>query len=32
VGDAATGAVVGGILSIVLLDGAFAVLFIRLGL
>ncbi|MBD0272422.1 MAG: ABC transporter permease, partial [Acetobacteraceae bacterium] len=31
VGDAATGAVVGGIVSIVLLDGAFAVLFYRLG-
>ena len=31
VGDAATGAVVGGIISIVVLDGAFAVLFYRLG-
>jgi phospholipid/cholesterol/gamma-HCH transport system permease protein len=31
VGDAATGAVVGGIVSIVVLDGAFAVLFYRLG-
>jgi phospholipid/cholesterol/gamma-HCH transport system permease protein len=31
VGDAATGAVVGGIISIVVLDGAFAVLFFRLG-
>lgn len=31
VGDAATGAVVGGIMSIVVLDGAFAVLFFRLG-
>ncbi|WP_328733492.1 ABC transporter permease [Falsiroseomonas selenitidurans] len=32
VGDAATAAVVGGIVAIVLLDGAFAVLFERLGL
>lgn len=32
VGDAATSAVVGGIVSIVLLDGVFAVLFNRLGL
>jgi len=32
VGDAATAAVVGGIVSIVLLDGVFAVLFYRLGL
>jgi len=32
VGDAATGAVVGGIVAIVLLDGAFAVIFERLGL
>ena len=32
VGDAATAAVVGGIVSIVLLDGAFAVLYERLGL
>ncbi len=32
VGDAATSAVVGGIVSIVLLDGAFAVIFERLGL
>jgi phospholipid/cholesterol/gamma-HCH transport system permease protein len=32
VGDAATAAVVGGIVSIVLLDGVFAVLFFRLGL
>ena len=32
VGDAATAAVVGGIVSIVLLDGAFAVIFERLGL
>lgn len=32
VGDAATTAVVGGIVSIVLLDGVFAVLFFRLGL
>jgi phospholipid/cholesterol/gamma-HCH transport system permease protein len=31
VGDAATAAVVGGIISIVLLDGVFAVLFFRLG-
>jgi phospholipid/cholesterol/gamma-HCH transport system permease protein len=31
VGDAATGAVVGGIVSIVVLDGLFAVLFFRLG-
>jgi phospholipid/cholesterol/gamma-HCH transport system permease protein len=31
VGDAATAAVVGGIVSIVLLDGVFAVLFFRLG-
>lgn len=31
VGDAATAAVVGGIVSIVLLDGAFSVLFFRLG-
>ena len=31
VGDAATGAVVGGIVSIVVIDGAFAVLFYRLG-
>ncbi|MBK1662091.1 ABC transporter permease [Paracraurococcus ruber] len=31
VGDAATGAVVGGIVAIVLLDGVFAVLFFRLG-
>jgi phospholipid/cholesterol/gamma-HCH transport system permease protein len=31
VGDAATGAVVGGIVSIVVLDGAFAVVFYRLG-
>ncbi len=31
VGDAATGAVVGGIVSIVVLDGAFAVIFYRLG-
>ncbi|WP_424810549.1 ABC transporter permease [Roseococcus sp. YIM B11640] len=31
VGDAATGAVVGGIISLVLLDGIFAVLFFRLG-
>jgi len=31
VGDAATAAVVGGIVSIVLIDGAFAVLFFRLG-
>jgi phospholipid/cholesterol/gamma-HCH transport system permease protein len=31
VGDAATGAVVGGIVSIVVLDGAFAVMFYRLG-
>jgi phospholipid/cholesterol/gamma-HCH transport system permease protein len=31
VGDAATAAVVGGIISIVLLDGIFAVLFFRLG-
>ncbi|PZW48358.1 phospholipid/cholesterol/gamma-HCH transport system permease protein [Humitalea rosea] len=31
VGDAATGAVVGGIVSIVVLDGIFAVLFFRLG-
>jgi phospholipid/cholesterol/gamma-HCH transport system permease protein len=31
VGDAATTAVVGGIVSIVLLDGVFAVLFFRLG-
>jgi phospholipid/cholesterol/gamma-HCH transport system permease protein len=32
VGDAATAAVVGGIVSIVVLDGVFAVLFFRLGL
>jgi phospholipid/cholesterol/gamma-HCH transport system permease protein len=32
VGDAATAAVVGGIVSVVLLDGIFAVLFYRLGL
>lgn len=32
VGDAATSAVVGGIVSIVLLDGVFAILFFRLGL
>jgi phospholipid/cholesterol/gamma-HCH transport system permease protein len=32
VGDAATSAVVGGIVSIVVLDGVFAVLFERLGL
>jgi phospholipid/cholesterol/gamma-HCH transport system permease protein len=32
VGDAATAAVVGGIVSIVLLDGAFAVIYERLGL
>jgi phospholipid/cholesterol/gamma-HCH transport system permease protein len=32
VGDAATGAVVGGIVSIVLLDGLFAVIYERLGL
>ncbi|MBE9605043.1 ABC transporter permease [Acetobacteraceae bacterium H6797] len=32
VGDAATAAVVGGIVSIVLLDGLFAVLFFRLGI
>jgi phospholipid/cholesterol/gamma-HCH transport system permease protein len=32
VGDAATSAVVGGIVAIVLLDGAFAVIFERLGL
>ena len=32
VGDAATAAVVGGIIAIVLLDGIFAVLFFRLGL
>jgi phospholipid/cholesterol/gamma-HCH transport system permease protein len=32
VGDAATGAVVGGIVSIILLDGIFAVIFERLGL
>jgi phospholipid/cholesterol/gamma-HCH transport system permease protein len=32
VGDAATAAVVGGIIGIVLLDGVFAVLFFRLGL
>lgn len=31
VGDAATGAVVGGIVALVLLDGLFAVLFFRLG-
>jgi phospholipid/cholesterol/gamma-HCH transport system permease protein len=31
VGDAATSAVVGGIISIVLLDGVFAILFFRLG-
>ena len=31
VGDAATAAVVGGIISIVLLDGVFAILFFRLG-
>lgn len=31
VGDAATGAVVGGIVALVLLDGIFAVLFFRLG-
>ncbi len=31
VGDAATAAVVGGIVSIVLLDGLFAILFFRLG-
>jgi phospholipid/cholesterol/gamma-HCH transport system permease protein len=31
VGDAATAAVVGGIISIVVLDGVFAVLFFRLG-
>ncbi|MDB5412748.1 MAG: hypothetical protein JWR10_1083 [Rubritepida sp.] len=31
VGDAATGAVVGGIVSLVLLDGVFAILFFRLG-
>jgi len=32
VGDAATTAVVGGIVSIILLDGMFAVIFERLGL
>jgi phospholipid/cholesterol/gamma-HCH transport system permease protein len=32
VGDAATAAVVGGIVAIVVLDGIFAVLFFRLGL
>lgn len=32
VGDAATGAVVGGIVAVILLDGLFAVLFFRLGL
>lgn len=31
VGDAATGAVVGGIVALVLLDGVFAILFFRLG-
>ena len=32
VGDAATGAVVGGIVAIIILDGIFAILFYRLGL
>jgi phospholipid/cholesterol/gamma-HCH transport system permease protein len=32
VGDAATGAVVGGIVSVIILDGLFAILFFRLGL
>jgi phospholipid/cholesterol/gamma-HCH transport system permease protein len=32
VGDAATGAVVGGIVAVILLDGLFAILFFRLGL
>ncbi len=32
VGDAATGAVVGGIVAIIMLDGIFAILFYRLGL
>ncbi|MBR0654250.1 MlaE family ABC transporter permease [Plastoroseomonas arctica] len=32
VGDAATGAVVGGIVAIIILDGVFAILFYRLGL
>ena len=32
VGDAATGAVVGGIVAIIVLDGVFAILFYRLGL
>ena len=32
VGDAATAAVVGGIVAIVMMDGVFAVLFFRLGI